>query len=174
MREDGLIFGSDIRAVILASEHEPELDQEYVASFLFQRYVSGQKRLSEVEKIPPGHRVVYDREAVRRETYWQLDAGEATELDAIDLRSLLLDSTRRRLMSDVPLGVLLSGGIDSTAVLGLMREAGAQNIASFTIGFSDPLYDERHWARIAAQRYDTDHFEVVVGPRLNFLAPLLG
>jgi asparagine synthase (glutamine-hydrolysing) len=66
-------------------------------------------------------------------------------------------------MSDVPLGVLLSGGVDSAAVLGLMREAGANSLASFTIGFDDPLYDERDLARVAATRAETVHHELVVG-----------
>ena len=80
-----------------------------------------------------------------------------------ELRELLVDSVRLRLMSDVPLGVYLSGGVDSSAVLGLMREAGADSVASFTIGFADPVFDERPLARVTANRYGSDHHEVVVG-----------
>ena len=83
----------------------------------------------------------------------------------------MTEAVRERLMSDVPLGILLSGGIDSGAVLGLMREAGADSIASFTIGYADELHDERPWARLAAERYATDHHEVELDTR-DFLDAL--
>src|SRR5205823_2027341 len=79
-----------------------------------------------------------------------------------DLRPLLRDAVQQRLMSDVPLGILLSGGVDSTAILGLMRETGAESVASFTIGFADKLYDERPLARLAATRLGSDHHELEV------------
>ena len=163
--DGGLVFGSDLRAVMLASGERPELNQDSIAQFLFQRYVSAPATLVRgVEKLQPGHRIMYDRQSVQRVAFWQLDVRDPEPLESHDLRTLLLDSTRRRLMSDVPLGVLLSGGVDSSAVLGLMREAGADSIASFTIGFDDQAYDERSWARVAARRFKTDHHEVVVGP----------
>jgi hypothetical protein len=83
----------------------------------------------------------------------------------------LRDAVSRRLMSDVPLGVLLSGGVDSGALLGLMREVGADGVATFTMGFRDEVYDERRWARLLAHRHAADHHEVVVG-REDFLAAL--
>jgi asparagine synthase (glutamine-hydrolysing) len=168
----GLAFGSDARTALLMGGLEPVLERDHVPEFLFQRYVGAPRTLFRgVEKLPPGHLVVYDRTSVRQRCYWQVEPTETEPLDARDLRALLLDSVRRRLMSDVPLGVLLSGGVDSTAVLGLMREAGADPVASFTIGFDDPIYDERPSARLAARRFGTEHHEVLVG-RQDFLAAL--
>jgi asparagine synthase (glutamine-hydrolysing) len=166
---DGVAFGSDIRSVLLVTGRRPELDEEGVAQFLFQRYVAAPGTLVRgIEKLEPGSLLVYDREHVRRRRYWRLDPGDPEPLEPHQLRSLLREAVSRRLMSDVPLGVLLSGGVDSGAVLGLMREAGAGNVATFTIGFHEELYDERRWARVVAQRFGRDHHEIVVG-REDFL-----
>jgi asparagine synthase (glutamine-hydrolysing) len=168
---DGVAFGSDLRSVLIVGGIRPVLDEERVAEFLFQRYVTSPATLVRgVEKLPPGHLLEYDRERVVRREYWSVSDG-AEPLDPDDLRELLRDSARRRLMSDVPLGVLLSGGIDSAAVAGLLREAGAADLASFTVGFDDPLYDERALARVTARRHGTDHHELVVG-RGDFVSAL--
>jgi asparagine synthase (glutamine-hydrolysing) len=160
---EGLAFGSDARSVLLVSGLRPELDVERLPAFLFQRYVSApQTMFSGIDKVPPGHLLTYDRSTAAIRPYWQLDLAPPGPLRAEELRELLRDSVRRRLMSDVPLGVLLSGGVDSAAVLGLMREAGADSIASFTVGYDDPLYDERGSARIAAERFGSDHHELRV------------
>jgi asparagine synthase (glutamine-hydrolysing) len=160
---EGLAFGSDARSVLLVSGLRPELDVERLPAFLFQRYVSApQTMFSGIDKVPPGHLLTYDRSTAAIRPYWRLDLAPPGPLRAEELRELLRDSVRRRLMSDVPLGVLLSGGVDSAAVLGLMREAGADSIASFTVGYDDPLYDERGSARIVAERFGSDHHELSV------------
>ena len=170
--EEGLAFGSDARSVLIVSGLRPELDRDHVAEYLFQRYVGAPRTLFRgVEKLPPGHLLTYDGSRVSTRAYWRLAPAAADRLDPTDLRELLRDSVRRRLMSDVPLGVLLSGGVDSAAVLGLMRDAGAGRVASFTIGFADAVYDERPNARLAAERNGTDHHEVLV-ERGDFLAAL--
>ena len=162
----GLAFGSDARSVLLALGRAAELASEYVPEFLFQRYVSAPRTLFRgIEKLPPGHMLVHENARTTIRPYWRLEPAEEEALSTTELRELLVDSVRLRLMSDVPLGVLLSGGVDSTAVLGLMKAAGADDVASFTIGFADALYDERPLARLAAERHGTEHHEVVVaGP----------
>jgi asparagine synthase (glutamine-hydrolysing) len=162
---NGLAFGSDIRSVLLSGDLRPEVDGDRVAEYLFQRYVTAPHTLVRgVTKLQPGHLLTYDRSIIHRSSYWRITPTDSKPISPGELRDLLIDATRRRLMSDVPLGVLLSGGVDSNAVLALMREAGASTVASFTIGFTDSVYDERRWARIAADRFGTEHFEVVVGP----------
>jgi asparagine synthase (glutamine-hydrolysing) len=159
----GVVFGSTPRAVALAAGLTPEVDLGAVPEFLFQRYVCAPRTLLKgVEKLLPGHTLSYDRSGREDRPYWQIAPGDAGPLEASELRELLRDSVRRRLMSDVPIGVLLSGGVDSVAVLGLMREAGADSFSSFTIGFDDPIYDERPLARIAAARHGSDHHEMSV------------
>ncbi len=160
---DRLVFGSDARSVLIVSGLRPELDRDAVAEFLFQRYVSAPQTLFKgVEKLPPGHLLTFDRGRVQMSAYWSIPAEEPEPLESGELRRLLRDAVEQRLMSDVPLGILLSGGVDSTAILGLMREAGAESVASFTIGFADKLYDERPLARLAAFRHRTDHHELEV------------
>jgi asparagine synthase (glutamine-hydrolysing) len=159
----GVAFGSDARSVLLAAGAEPQLRREAVGEFLFQRYVGAPRTLFEgVERLRPGHRASYDRRSYDESPYWSLRPGPTRTLEPGDLREAVRESVRARLMSDVPVGVLLSGGVDSAAVLGLMREAGASSIASFTIGFENPVFDERGLARLAATRHGTDHHEGVV------------
>ncbi|HSP71891.1 MAG TPA: asparagine synthase (glutamine-hydrolyzing), partial [Gaiellaceae bacterium] len=162
----GLAFGSDVRALLLAAEQTPALDEANVPEFLFQRYVGGDRSLFRgVKRVLPGELLVYDRERLSHRRYWQLQPSqEPHRLAAGSLRTLLRGAVEERLMSDVPLGVLLSGGVDSAAVLGLMREAGADSVASFTIGFDNPLYDERARARAAARLHGSDHHEILVSP----------
>jgi asparagine synthase (glutamine-hydrolysing) len=167
----GLAFGSDLRSVALVTGRPPVLDRDRVAEYLFQRYTGAPHTLVQgIERLPPGHALTFDGERTERHAYWTPPA-DAEPLEPGDLRELLRDSARRRLMSDVPLGVLLSGGVDSAVVVGLLREAGADGLASFTVGYDDPLYDERALARRVAQRHGTEHHELVVG-REDFTAAL--
>lgn len=165
VRPDGVGFGSDARAVALVSGLAPRPDAQGVADHLFQRYAVSPRTLFEgIERLEPGELLRYDGDAVCRRRYWRLSpSADATEdLGPGELRELLRDAVRARLMSDVPLGILLSGGVDSAAVLGLAREVGAEGIDTFTIGFADAVYDERALARLAADRHGARHHEVVV------------
>ena len=161
----GLAFGSDARSVLIAADVKPELDESHVAEYLFQRYVAAPRTLHRgVSKLLPGHLLVYDRSHIESRAYWRLEPTEPSPLEPAELRDLLQESVSRRLMSDVPLGVLLSGGVDSAAVAALMHRAGARDFATFTIGFDDPVFDERPLARLTAQQLKTDHYERAVGP----------
>ncbi len=162
----GLAFGSDARAVLLAGRLQPQLDLESLPSFLFQRYVNAPRSLfAGINRLMPGTLLTYDRKNVRETTYWEPPHGRSEHLPGERVRGLLTEGVRKRLMSDVPLGAFLSGGVDSAAVVGLMREAGAGTPATFTIGFDDPVYDERPAAATSARLFATDHHEVVVGYR---------
>jgi len=167
LTEQGLAFGSDARSTFLVSGDRPEIATENVAEYLFQRYLVAPRTLfSGVERLPPAHLATYDGAEFRTRRYWQIDAPEEpTDMNPSDLRGLLQAATARRLMSDVPIGVFLSGGVDSTAVLALAREAGADHLATFTVGFDDPVYDERPRARLAAKHFSADHHELVVDMR---------
>lgn len=163
---DGLAFGSDARAVLLAGNLDASLNVESLPSFLFQRYVNAPHSLfAGVRRLAPGSMLIYDRIDAQEKTYWELPGGQSVRVPASSVRELLRDSVRKRLMSDVPLGAFLSGGVDSAAVVGLMREAGAGPVATFTIGFNDPVYDERPAAAASARHFATDHHEVVVDHR---------
>jgi asparagine synthase (glutamine-hydrolysing) len=163
---DGLAFGSDARSVLIAAGQSPRVATDRVAEFLFQRYVNAPYTMfAGVEKLPPATTLLYDRETSRSHAYWALQQDVADEIVTPEkLRALLRDAVQKRLMSDVPLGVFLSGGIDSAAVLGLMRELGREAVAAFTIGFEDPAFDERPAARASADLHGADWYSLAVGP----------
>jgi asparagine synthase (glutamine-hydrolysing) len=162
----GVAFASDARAALIAAGETPTLDRGAVAEYLFQRYTAAPRTLLRgVERLRPGHVLVYDGTLVHRRAYWRLDPQDPEPLSPRELRGLVEDAVRRRLMSDVPIGVLLSGGVDSSAVAALMHHVGARDFATFTVGFDDPVYDERQIARQTAARLGTDHHEVVLQPR---------
>lgn len=161
----GLGFGSDARAVLIAVGETPRPDHAGVAAYLFQRYAVAPRSLfADVERLPAGHLLSVDREGrVATRRYWELaPQQESAPLSPKELRVLLRSAVEERLMSDVPVGVLLSGGVDSTAVLGLAREAGAPPLQTFTIGFREAVYDERPLARLAALRHGSDPHELEV------------
>jgi asparagine synthase (glutamine-hydrolysing) len=173
---DRLVFGSEIKSV-LANPHVPRrLRREAIAPYLTFGYVPTPDTFFEgVRSVPPGHVLVAEpgREP-RLERYWApplagIDGVSHLDLSlreaAREVRSLLEAAVRRRLVSDVPLGAFLSGGIDSSTVVGIMARELDRPVQTFTIGFEDSDgYDERPFARLVADRHATDHHEFVVHP----------
>jgi asparagine synthase (glutamine-hydrolysing) len=172
-----LAFASDCRSALKLAGLRPELNRERLPEFLLQRYVAAPHTLfAGVRKLPPGHLLLRSRTQETLRPYWSIDPSAAERqadkrpVTAAELRGLLDRAVERRLMSDVPIGVFLSGGVDSAAVLA-MAHAHEPSLATFTIGFRDPRYDERPRARAAAQQFGTDHHEVEVGAE-DFVAAL--
>src|SRR5207302_3432262 len=132
------------------------------------QYVPGTATgLREIRKLAPGHLLVLEGGAERIERYAELRPVEPRDDDDwLDLvRETVGAAVRRRLIADVPLGALLSGGIDSSIVVALMAQASSDPVRTFTVGFGDdPLYDERRHARAVADRYETRHEELVLEP----------
>src|SRR5439155_26398308 len=116
----------------------------------------------------PGHLLTWTDGRGRTERYWQLPADETcsgSEADAIEaLRGVLAGAVHSHLVSDVPLGAFLSGGIDSSLVVGLMAETSGPRVKTFSIGFDEPAFDELEHARRVADHFGTDHHEFVVKP----------
>ena len=171
-----LVFGSEIKTVLAHPAVPRRLRAAAIPDYLTFGYVPTPDTFYEgVRSVPPGHVLVAeDGGAPRIEPYWRLglpgvDEG-VTRLDvpferaAADVRRLLDAAVRRRLIADVPLGAFLSGGIDSSAIVGLMAQAGHGRVATFTIGFESDGFDERPYARAVAERHGTDHTEFVVRP----------
>src|SRR5207244_3965559 len=122
----------------------------------------------EIRKLPPAHILIADRHGVQVRRYWSLSytpKNDVSEAEATTrVRELLTAAVRRRLMSDVPLGAFLSGGVDSSAVVALMAELSDRPVKTFSIGFDDPRYNELPRARCIAKRFNTEHHEFVVQP----------
>ena len=172
-----LVFGSEIKSV-LAHPHVPrELRADVIPDYLTFGYVPAPDTFyTGIRSVPPGHVLVATTNGdVRLECYWKprwpgADAGVARAAgapgeQAAEVRRLLRAAVQRRLIADVPLGAFLSGGIDSSAVVGLMSELQSAPVKTFTIGFEgDDGFDERPFARAVAEHHGTEHTEFVVRP----------
>jgi asparagine synthase (glutamine-hydrolysing) len=165
-----LFFGSEAKCLLANPEIDHSLDLAAVDHYLAYLYTPRDRAIfRSMHKLPPAHflRVAKGHTEIVR--YWQLPAGQTTfsgsEDDALEmLESTLADAVQSHLVSDVPLGAFLSGGIDSTIVVALMARQMGRPVRTFSIGFDEPAYDERPYARRIAQHLGTDHQELVVRP----------
>jgi asparagine synthase (glutamine-hydrolysing) len=174
--QDGtLAFASELKALLRLPGVSREVDPGALDAYLALGYVPGGTALRGVEKLPPGHLLVFEGGSVRIERYWRLEPRPAELAEAQWLervRSTVGAAVRRRLIADVPLGALLSGGIDSSVVVAEMAAAEG-TVRTFTVGFGEQRYDERAYARAVADRYATEHEEIVVEPDVTELLPRL-
>ncbi|HEY6477310.1 MAG TPA: asparagine synthase (glutamine-hydrolyzing) [Polyangia bacterium] len=173
----GLSFASEMRALLadgdIARQPEPRALHAYLSlGFVPTRYAA----IEGVRKVPPGTIAVYENGSLRVEKYWELKfaprprpVGELIE----ELRSLMFEAVKLRLVSDVPLGAFLSGGIDSSAVVAIMSKVGAKPVKTFSIGFEEKDFSEVEYARKVAKLYETEHHEEILRPRAAELLPKL-
>ena len=163
------IFGSEIKSIINSKEFNKEIDLASLHYFLSFLYVPApQTMFSGIKKLLPGHCMTVDRNNKTKITcYWQLefseeneDKGEAYYTER--LRDILTESIKMRLIADVPLGAFLSGGIDSSAVVGLMAGISSKPVKTFSVGFEEKEYNEASDAKIVADHFSTDHTEVIL------------
>jgi asparagine synthase (glutamine-hydrolysing) len=162
-----LILASELRALRELSERPLEIDPQAVYDFFGFRYIPAPRTFYHtVEKLLPGHYMIADSSGVRTQAYWDIpeemeDARTADDLGR-EVVEHLRESIRLRLIADVPLGVFLSGGTDSSAVVALMAELGARPLKTFSLGFAEHGFSELPYARQVADRYKTEHHELVV------------
>jgi asparagine synthase (glutamine-hydrolysing) len=177
LRDGELSFASELDALLEDPEVPRDLDHAALDAYLAFRCVPAPRSaLRAVRKLPPASTLVLSGGRAEIETYWRLDYARKTPVaDVRDvaeaLREQLRRAVRRRLVADVPLGAFLSGGIDSAAVVATMAELSAQPVRTFTIGFRSAAYDELPLARRVAQRFATEHHELVVEPDALRLVP---
>src|SRR4051794_2999978 len=164
-----LYFGSELKSVLEAPDVPRDIDLDALDHYLSFLYTPRDGSIfSHVRKLPPGHLLTWRDGRAVIERYWQIAADEpfsGSEPEAIEqLRDVLTDAVRSHLVSDVPLGAFLSGGIDSSLVVGLMAQTSGTRVKTFSIGFDEPAFDELEHARRVAQHFGTDHHEFVVRP----------
>jgi asparagine synthase (glutamine-hydrolysing) len=172
----GLEFASELRAL-----PRGEIDLDALEAFLaFNSIPAPLTIFREARKLPPGHLLVWEEGVVRLERYARPAPARAEALREDDeaelieeLRARLRDSVRAHLVSDVPVGVLLSGGIDSSALAALAAQETAEPVRTFSIGFEERSFDELSDARLVAERYGTRHRELVLRPDAALLLPAL-
>ena len=169
---DVFAFGSELRALLEHPAVPRRLSFEGLSRYLaFEHLPAPHSVLTDVAKLPPGHLLtVSPGSKPRIVRYWDLafaPDGSVDEEEWVDrLTRQLQASVRSRLVSDVPLGIFLSGGVDSSAIVAMAAPLSpARPLKTFTIGFSEPTYDERAFARAVATRFGTDHEEAVFSPR---------
>ncbi len=164
-----LVFASELRALRELTSGPLEVNPQSVYDLFGFRYVPAPDTLYKgVLKLLPGHYLVAGPGGVEMHCYWDVAGQEEDPRPADDVArevvETLRESVRLRLIADVPLGIFLSGGVDSSAVLALMAELGHRPLRTFSVGFSEPGYSELPYARQVAERHKTDHHELVVKP----------
>ncbi|MEA2271325.1 MAG: hypothetical protein QOI98_33 [Solirubrobacteraceae bacterium] len=178
-RGGALSFASEINALRQDREVSSEIDPQAIDCYLAYHYVPAPlTAFRAIRKLPPASTLVFEGGEARVERYWSLRFdGPAPADDPHELaeraRAELQAAVRRRMVADVPLGALLSGGVDSSAVVAAMARESSRPVKTFTIGFPSARFDERPHARRVAQLFGTDHHEVVVEPRAAETIPTL-
>ncbi len=175
-----LFFGSEIKSILAVAPELRDLNRGALLKYFYFGYIPDpETAFARIHKLPPGHLLEFAKGQVEIRQYWNLPtygthepASEEECLEELDHR--LSEAVRIRLISDVPLGALLSGGVDSSIVVGLMARANSGPVKTFSIGFSKQDFNEADNARKVAERFGTDHHELVVEPNigetLKFLA----
>jgi len=166
-RGDLVLFGSELKSVLASGLIEPELDYEAIDAYLTFGFLPGPRTpLAGVHKLLPGHRLIVDADGARAEAYWHYpkpapDRSLSEQEHAERLLELLEESVQLRLMSDVPLGAMLSGGLDSSLIVGLMARNMSEPVKTFSVGFREAgKGNELADARLVADHYATDHHEL--------------
>jgi asparagine synthase (glutamine-hydrolysing) len=173
--DEQLLFASEIKAVLAGSDGAPTFNRDVLPEFLASRFIAGESTFfAGVDKLLPGHLLTWHADSgvtIRR--YWrpgrvQDEAGRTREDYVRDVRQQLESAVRRHLVSDVPVGLFLSGGLDSSALAGLMAPMMSEPLQTFSVGFSERAANELEFARLAAHRVGARHREVVVTPEQFF------
>ena len=159
-----LLFGSEIKAILAADPALAEPDDESLAPYFQFGYVPGPRTMfRHIRKLPAAHWLVHERGETTTAPYWRLDFGDPqappgpTKRVMEELDALLEEAVRIRLMSEVPLGILLSGGLDSSTIVAYAHKAGLRPIKTFSIGFDRRAWDESPDAEVVARRFGTEH-----------------
>ena len=171
-RRQNIYFGSEMKAILLHPEIERTIDLAGLADYLSLNYVPGPRTLVEgVEKIPPGTWLEWRAGAVATGEYWRLEFAPDPKRDLPsakeELDGLLRSAVREQLVSDVPLGLWSSGGLDSSAILHYASESASQRLKTFSVSFQGRSFDESRYFRQVAEAYGTDHYEFDLNPEAD-------
>jgi asparagine synthase (glutamine-hydrolysing) len=176
---DGTLwFASEIKALLEAGAVRPALNRLMLPDFLANHAPSGDDTLfAGVRRLPPGHTLTWQNGAVSIRSYWEMPCGSTEQSDprrdpdlVAEYLERFTEAVRLRLMADVPLGMFLSGGIDSAAITAVMSGLVREPVKTFSVAFAEREANELSYARMVADRYRTDHHEVVVTPEAFFQA----
>lgn len=168
--DERLLFGSEIKAILAAAPELAQVDSFALLQYFYFGYVPDPlTAFSPIKKLPPGHLLEFGEGELTLRQYWDLPRygthSPASEEECLEqLEHLLAEAVRIRLISDVPLGAMLSGGTDSSTVVALMARAASGPVKTFAIGFRQADFNEAPYARIVAERFGTEHHELILEP----------
>jgi asparagine synthase (glutamine-hydrolysing) len=165
-----LLFGSEIKSILAVAPELATVNNEALLQYMYFGYVPDPiTSFLPIQKLPPGHLLEFEAGEIKVRQYWDLPkygthrpASEEECLEELEWR--LAEAVKIRLISDVPLGALLSGGTDSSIVVALMARASSKPVKTFSIGFTHDDFNEAHYARIVAKHFGTEHHELVLEP----------
>jgi asparagine synthase (glutamine-hydrolysing) len=160
-------FGSEIKAILALPDIKKEIRLDAVHDFFAYQYIPDPKSIfKHIHKLPPAHFMVIEQGVITIEKYWELSFAYQSELDEKEnisiLKDLITETTKRRMISDVPLGAFLSGGVDSSGVVATMSKLSEKPIKTCTIAFDNEKYNEAEFAKSVAEQYGTEHHEFLV------------
>ena len=167
------LFGSEIKSLLAVAPELAEVDQEAILQYFYFGYIlDPATAFRSIRKLPPGFLLEFANGKTSLRRYWDLPtygtAGPKSEEEYLEeLENQLDEAVRIRLISDVPLGALLSGGVDSSTIVALMARASSRPVKTFTIGFSREDFNEARAARVVSERFGTEHHELVVEPKIG-------
>jgi len=173
-----LIFGSEIKSILAHGDVPREVREDALSDYLTFLYVPAPKTMFKgIFKLEPGCCLRFDTRGEHKQRYWDLEPRDFFVPDAEHIKASLVnelaESVRMRLVSDVPLGAFLSGGVDSSSVVAMMAESGQDPLATVSVGFDESRYNELPYARSIAERYRTQHHEEVVRPEATRISETL-
>ena len=173
------IFGSEIKAITADPDVHVSPDYHAIDQYLTYQFVpSPLTAFDGIKRLRPGEYLTCDLKGnVKTQSYWEPPLSRKTSAHQKEIEAELLqrlrDSVRMRMISDMPLGAFLSGGIDSATIVALMAQESAQPVKTFSIGFEEEAFNELPYARLLAERYGTEHHELIVKPNAAEVLPLL-
>lgn len=165
-----LFFGSEIKTILAVVPELAKISHEGLLSYFYFGYIADPlTAFQNIHKLPPGYLLEYNNGETHIERYWDIPAvgvpSLTSETDLLEeMEGRLAEAVRMRLVSDVPLGALLSGGVDSSVVVALMARASSRPVKTFSIGFRNEHFDETKYARLVAKHFGTEHQELFVNP----------
>jgi len=174
------IFASELKSILTQPEYKKEVDYDAIHHYLTLQYCPAPMTgFKGIKKLEQAHYLILDcaKGTMQKEKYWQLDYTKKLNLSETEWENKILEeleeSVKLRMISDVPLGAFLSGGIDSSAIVALMAKNSSRPIKTFSIGFEEATHDETKYAQLIADKYKTDHTKLIVKPNAMELLPKL-
>lgn len=172
------LFASEIKALLKHPEVKKDINYEAIDLYLSYQYIPSPHTIfKSIHKLQPAHTMTVTKDSIRSRCYWRPNFQQKTNMSFHEAQTAMMDklkeATKIRMIADVPLGAFLSGGKDSSVIVGLMSELSSQPIKTFSIGFEEAAFSELPYAKLIADRFHCDHHEFIVRPNMVDVLPKL-